>query len=173
MWKMLHNSGNSVPPCLHHWVSLCLFFTTHGVASLSVLLKTLGLFEKSTAQCSSSAGASLSLKSGLLLRDAVSVIDRQGLSLCVSSHESDTTRGLLQSRHRSGAALQEIRMRLIVYQTQSRVLVSQNSVFPNFLSLFSFQLFNGPVTQKKKKNLLFDFTAEATCHTSKMPVQHI
>lgn len=88
------------------------FFSTHGLASQSVLLKAPGLFGKSTAQCSSSSGASLSLKCGLLLRDAVSVIDTQGLSLCVSSHENDATQGLLKPRHRSRAAPQEIRTRL-------------------------------------------------------------
>lgn len=126
-----------MPPPL----SVTVFFSTHGLASQSVLLKTLGFFWGNTAQCSSSAGVSLSLKSGLLLREAGSVIDRQGLSLCVSSHESDTTQGLLKPRHRSGAALQEIRMRLIVYQTQFKVLVSRGSVFPCFLLLFSFQIF--------------------------------
>lgn len=111
-------------------------FRIHSLTTQSVLLKTLGLFGKSTAQCSSSAGVPLSLKCGLLLRDADSVMDRQGLSLCVPSHESDTTQGLLKPRHRSGTAPQEIRMRLVVYQTQFRVLISRDSVFPNFLLCF-------------------------------------
>lgn len=128
------------------------FFRTPGLANQSVLLKIPGLLGKSTAQRSSSAGAPPSLRCGLLLRDAVSVIDRQGLSLCVSSHESDTTQDLLKPRHRFGAAPQEIRMRLIIFQIQFRVLVSRSSVFPNFLLLFSFQLFNGPITLKKTPN---------------------
>lgn len=95
-----------------------------------------GAFWKKHSTVSSSAGVPLSLKCGLLLRDADSVMDRQGLSLCVPSHEIYTTQGLLKPRHRSGTAPQEIRMRLVVYQTQFRVLISRDSVFPNFLLCF-------------------------------------
>lgn len=133
MWKGLYNSGNSIPLFLLHRVSLR-SSGHHLLAGRSILLKTRGLVGQMQHRTAPSAP-------GFPVSQMQADVDRrcqcyrQARSVTLGGLPcSSTTQGLLQPSHRSRAALREIRIRPVIYQTVEGV--GFQSLFLYFLTFY-------------------------------------